>query len=339
MLIRAKHLSNVGLGGAVRRALAIGLSCALPLGAVPSASAAEHADIRDKLLNLGAGPLGGGSRPVGEALCDVVNADRRTTHVRCVAIGTAGSSFNLESVMSGRLLMGLAQEDLVHQTRLDPKQSGAQALRVVAVTHEAPIAVVVGPQSGITDLQQLAGKRVNMGSQGSDQFMITQALLAAMDLRADQLAAASYLPASALESSLCGNEVDVVVKAVAHPSPLFQRLLACGCRFIDIPPEVVARMRAGNRWLVPMSIAANSYDGQPQPVASVGMRSVLVARSNVDTEAVFRLARTLRQRHAELRREHPMLASMPRPEMTQPDSLPAPLHEGAARAYALPRTP
>ena len=240
ILIRADHLTAVKRGIAWKRALAIGLSSVLLLGAVPSASAAEHADIRDKLLNLGAGPLGGGSRPVGEALCDVVNADRRTTHVRCVAIGTAGSSFNLESVMSGRLLMGLAQEDLVHQTRLDPKQSGAQALRVVAVTHEAPIAVVVGPQSGITDLQQLAGKRVNMGSQGSDQFMITQALLAAMNLRADQLAAASYLSASAPESSLCGNEVDVVVKAVAHPSPLLQRLLACGGRFLYIPPVVAA---------------------------------------------------------------------------------------------------
>jgi TRAP transporter TAXI family solute receptor len=339
MLIRAKHLSNVGLGGAVRRALAIGLSCVLLLGAVPSASSAEHADIRDKLLNLGAGPLGGGSRPVGEALCDAVNAERRTTHVRCVAVGTAGSTFNLESVMSGRLLMGLAQEDRVHQIRQDPKRPGAQALRVVAVTHESPIAVMVGPQSGITELGQLAGKRVNLGSQGSDQFTVTQALLAALDLRVDQLAAATYLPASALEPSLCGNEVDVVVKAVAHPSPLFQRLLACGCRFIEIPPEVVTRMRAGNRWLVPMSIAANSYDGQSQPVASVGTRNVLVARSSVDTETVFRLARTLRHHHAELRREHPMLASMPRPETILPDSLPAPLHEGAARAYGLPRTP
>jgi TRAP-type uncharacterized transport system substrate-binding protein len=98
-------------------------------------------------------------------------------------------------------------------------------------------------------------------------------------------------------------------------------------------------MRASNRWLVPMSIAANSYDGQPQPVSSLGMRNLLVAKSSADAEAVFRLARTLRQRHADLRHEHPMLASMPRPEMIQAGSLPAPLHEGAARAYGLQRTP
>lgn len=324
-------------GGALKRCLAAGLACVLLQLGMADARSADRADIRDKLVELGSGPPGGAFRPVGESLCDVVNADRRKTHVRCVAIGTSGSHFNLESVMSGRLLMGLAHEGLVHRLRQDPKRTGAQALRVVAYTHASHITVMAGPQSGITDLRQLAGKRVNMGARGSDQFAITQALLAALSLDAEQLGETSDLPTSEIEASLCGNQVDVVVDAAHHPSPQFQRLLACGGRFIDIPADVMASMRAADRWLLPMQIAANSYEGQPTPVASLGMRNVLVTQGGVEAETVFRLTHALVQRHPEFRREHPMLATMPGPALIQPEGLPAPLHDGAARAYGLQR--
>lgn len=321
------------------RVLAMGLASILLLGTTPSSRSADHADIRHKLLELGSGPPGSGFRSIGEALCDAVNIDRKTTHVRCVTVGSAGSTYNLESVVSGRVLIGLSQENLIRQVRQDPRKPDAHALRVIAVTHESHITVVAGPQSGISDLRQLAGKRVNMGRRGSDQFSITQTLLTALDLTVEQLGEVSDLAPSDLEASLCGNQVDVLVEAVAHPSPLFQRLLACGGRFIDIPTDVAARMRADNRWLVPMRIDANSYDGLPVSVESLGLRNLLVTRSSTDDETVFRLAHTLRRHHAALLSEQPMLGSMPKPESIQPDSLPAPLHHGAARAYGLQASP
>ena len=328
---------NVAISRRLAWTLALVLSTALALP--PTLAATEHPDIADKLLTLGTGPAGGAFRPIGESLCDLVNAERGSLHVRCVAVATAGSMFNLHSVMYGRLPLALTQEDLVHTLRQDPAQPAAQALRVVALAHESPIAVMVGAQSGITDLRQLAGKRMNMGNRGSGQFTITHALLAALDLKTEQLAATSYFATSGFEEALCGNQVDVVVEAVAHPSALFTRLLACGGRFIDIPPEVAARMQASNRWLAPMTILAGTYANQPRPVVSLGMRNLLVTHDQVDSETVFRLARMLRQRHAALLREQPLLVSMGRPEQIKPENLPAPLHPGAARAYGLRAIP
>ncbi len=286
---------------------------------------------------LGTGPVGGAFRPIGESLCDAVNEDRQRSLVRCVPVGTAGSTFNLHAVANQAIQLGVAQEDLLVQLRGERKVAQARSLRLIAVLHSSPIAVMVRKDSAITNLHQIAGKHVNLGNRGSGQFAITAALLRALGLRLEDLGAASYLATSEFERAFCGGLVDVVVEAVAHPSPMFEKLRACGGAFIDIPPDVVARMQADNSLLARMEIPAGLYAQQGQPVRTLGMRNVLFTSATVDDESIYRLTMSLRKHHAELRRAQPLLGSMSNlDEQAQQASLPAPLHAGAQRAFRQP---
>lgn len=306
--------------------MAVGLLCSSAV----AGPAREGADFSDKLMSLGTGPAGGAFRPVGESLCDALNEDRRRTLVRCVPVATAGSAFNLNAVAGGQLQLGIAQEDLLagFDASADPAQRGA--LRAVAVLHTSPIAVVARGNLGVQTLQQIVGKRVNLGNRGSGQFAIVASLLEAAAIRVDQLGGTTHLSTTQFERAFCDGEVDVVVEAVAHPSKLFEHLLACGGRFVDIPPEVAARMQARNRFLASMSIPAGTYATQPQAVNTLGMRNVLFTNRNVGEEAVRRLTESLGLRYADLRAQQPLLASMPSP--SQPTPPVVPLHRGAEQA-------
>ena len=207
------------------------LALALTLGSaavLASPSATAQDDFADKFLQLGTGPAGGTFLPVGEALCNAVNGDRKASLVRCVPVGTAGSAYNLHAVANGGMQLGLAQEDLVSALYKNHAEPSGGALRVIAVTHTSPIAVMVHRAAGITQLRQIAGKAMNLGNRGSGQFTVTASILRALDLRVEDLGAASYLPTADFERAFCERKVDVVVEAVAHPSVLFAKLRACG---------------------------------------------------------------------------------------------------------------
>lgn len=308
----------------------LGVACALLLCAC--ASPGPQGDFSDKFLMLGTGPTGGAFRPIGESICDAVNEERERTRVRCVPVATAGSTFNLQAVSAGSIQLGIAQEDLLVQMYNDRRKPAGRSLRSIALLHTSPIAVVARKSAAVSDLRQIAGKRVNLGNRGSGQFAITAALLRALDLSTDALGTASYLPTSDFESAFCSGKVDVVVEAVAHPSPLFEKLLACGGQFVDIPDTVIDRMIAENRLLARMEIAATTYDGLERPVRTLGMRNVLFTQADVDDEAVFRLSRSLQADQAELLAGQRLLSSMPALTPLQAQGHAVPLHPGARRA-------
>ena len=307
------------------------LAATLGAAAAPAQTAVLE-NFGDKFLMLGTGPVGGAFRPIGESVCDAINQDREVSLVRCVPVGTAGSTFNLHAVANGAIQLGVAQEDLVAQLYTDRKQARGKSLRVIALLHDSPIAVMVHKASGITDLRQIGTKHVNLGNRGSGQFTITAALLRALDLRKEDLAGASYLATSEFEEAFCGRKVDVVVEAVAHPSVLFEKLIACGGVFIDIPEPVRLRLRADNKLLSAMVIPAGTYLQQDQPVTTLGMRNVLFTSAAVDEEAIFRLTTTLRQRQGELQASQPLLGNMLRVGPVDGPPLPAPVHPGVTRA-------
>lgn len=285
-------------------ALAGLLACALPV------LAAED-PFFDKLLVLGTGAQGGAFLPIGETLCEAVNAHRQARGVRCVAPPTAGSVYNINAVNHGRLQLGLAQEDLVLDHIAGRRGPGYAGLRVVAVTHESPISVVVRGDAPVQELSQIKGLRLNMGNRGSGQHAISTAIIKALALTEKDFAQVLNEPTSAFESLFCGGQVDVLLEILPHPAAVVEKLLACGGRLLPIPPDIARKLTAVNPALAPMTIAANTYRNQPKPVESLGMRNLLISHVRVSPESISRVVQALAEQERAMKQEQPMLASMP----------------------------
>ena len=327
-------MNNILISHLMRQLLLATLLCGSVWPALAQSLTDSSEVFKDKLLQLGTGPQGGAFRPIGNALCDAVNEDRGRTLVRCVPVATAGTTFNLQAVADGSLQLALAQEDLLAEMAASPQSVHGRDLRVVALMHTSPIAIMVRKSAGITSLHQIAGKVVNLGNRGSGQFAITAAILKALDLRIENLGGVTYAATSEFERLFCEGKVDVVVEAVAHPADVFRKLRACGGEFLDVPQAVQQRMKTDNRYLTAMAIPARTYDGQDQAVTTLGMRNVLVTNASVANEAIFRFTLSLQARLAQAQAAQPVLRSVGPTTLATQDSLPVPLHPGAARALA-----
>ena len=295
---------------------------------------AQPDDFRDKLLLLATGQTGGTFRLLGEMLCDETNADRVRTLVRCVPVVTAGSDFNLQAVENGSVQLGISQEDLLATRYAEARPAGASVLRTVAFMHASPIAIVVRKTAGIASLPGIRGKIVNVGNRGSGQHRIALNILAALQLRPEDLGGVRYAPTSEHEAEFCQGRVDFVVEAVAHPSGLYRKLLECGGEFLPLSPEIMERMKASNPFLTAMEIPAGTYPGQAMPLATLGLRNVLFTSTQVGHESIFRFTRLLSGRFEELRAGQPLLQSVQPLATGIPSDWAVPLHTGARRALA-----
>lgn len=288
----------------------------------------------DKLLTLGTGTQGGAFWPIGESLCEAVNPQRQSQRIRCVATPTAGSIYNINAVNNGRLQLGLAQEDLVLDHLAGKRGPGYDDLRLVAVLHQSPVSVIVRRSAHIDQLAQIKGLRINMGNRGSGQFTVATGLITALGLTTADFPVVLNEPTSAFEKIFCGGAVDLVVEIVPHPVAVFEKLLACGGRFLDISPDVTEQLIKRNPAFRPMSIHAGSYAGLTESVASVGVRNLLITHTRVSAESIDRLTRILWQQTPALRQQQPLLGTMPPLSLSREsaETQRMQMHEGALRA-------
>ena len=320
----------------VWRALYGAVFLALVLAGVSTQVLAEPSasddDFHDKLMQLGSGPRGGSFGPIGDTLCDTLNKARISTLVRCVPVRSAGSVFNIYAVANGSLQLGFGQEDVVAEAYENDEAKGGSTLRTVALMHNSPIGIMVRKASGITDLRQISKGVVNKGNKGSGIYANATAVMKAMKLEERDFAGMTFLGPVEFERAFCEGKVDVIFNALAQPSELYRRLRACGGEFLDIPLDIMQRMRVENPWLRPMNIPAGIYDEEQAEVKTLGMRNLLVTHAGVDEEAIFRVASLIGAKYKEMQTKQPYLASMKPMNLEDAAFLAVPMHPGALRA-------
>ena len=124
-------------------------------------------------VTIGTGGITGVYYPTGGAIAKMVNNKREEYNIRATVESTGGSVFNVNSVMSGDLEFGVVQSDRQYQAingLAEWMEKGVQAdLRAVFSIHPESVTLVAAVDSGIMDIRDLKGKRVNIGNPGSGQ--------------------------------------------------------------------------------------------------------------------------------------------------------------------------
>jgi NMT1-like family/Protein of unknown function (DUF4239) len=171
----------------------------------------------ETMASLGTGEVDLVYYPVGRAICDIVNRDIRDSGVRCSAESTPGSKYNVEAIHSGELEFGIVQSDIA-----DTAYNGAGAfakrpfreLRSVLVLYPEIVTVIARSDSGITKIADLAGRRTNVGRQGSGTHAVWDDIQAAFGWKDPQI---TELPAEQASRALCAGEIDANFLQVGHP--------------------------------------------------------------------------------------------------------------------------
>ena len=309
---------------------------AMVLSVVAVATMAKAApDLR--LITMGTGGKVGVYYPVGGVICELLNRNRLDHGIRCVAESTDGSAANLRDLRAARLELALAQSDLHNHAYggTGPfKEVGANRnLRSVFSLHLEPFTVVARRDSGINRFEDLKGKRVNIGNQGSGQRGTMDVVMKAFGWSLDDFEIASELPSEDQAQALCEDQVDAIVFTVGHPNQSIADAISnCDAVLVPVTGDAIDRLVAAQPYYQRAAIPREMYLGTPQDVETFGVGATLVGTIGTDPAIVYQIVKAVFENFDEFRSLHPALATLEKEQMVT-DGLSAPLHFGAIRYF------
>jgi hypothetical protein len=214
-----------------------------------------------------------------------------------VAQATQGSMENLRLVNNKQIESGFAQANLAAMAYRGvgafADEGAMPHLRAIASLSEEALHVVVRRDSAIRTLQDLAGKTVAVGENGSGTAVNAQALLAATGLGEDQVTRKNLRPAQAAEAMKAGT-VDALILAGSYPVPAIQELAtALPVRLVPIDGAVAEKLAQQYGSYRPTTIPAGVYRNLDDDTVSVGFSALWVAGEEADAELIHDITRAV----------------------------------------------
>ncbi|MFM5710059.1 MAG: TAXI family TRAP transporter solute-binding subunit [Aeromonas veronii] len=282
-------------------------------------------------LTIGTGPLNGVYYPTGGAICRVLNAGHALHGDSCTVQSTRGSMANLKALDKGDVQLALVQSDVLHHalhgTGPFSGQGANNELRSLFRLYQESLTLLAAPNSGITTLADIEGKRVYPGNKGAGEQITSQALMAAMGWQPVQFAAYQLKSDSEPLEGLCDGSLDAAFVVAGHPSLAVGDLISrCKVRLIPIEGEQIDRLLKQHPYYQRSRIAANLYPGQTTAINNIGMSAELVALASLPDPIVRTVRDTLLARVKQFSRLHPALSKVT-PEQLQAQTE-LPLHAG-----------
>lgn len=316
MIVRPRGPTIVALVGS----LAFGVSC----GHVQSAATEQPVTIR-----LSTGFRSGNFRPFSEALAK--GYGQLMPDVRIQQVDTSGSLDNIQGLEDGAIDIGLSQAGIAYMAyngRLHQSARPMRRIRGVAILNSSAVQLLVGPRSRIRSIDELVGRRVGVGPDDSGAAVISQALLHAYFSPGDVHEVNATVPQTT--SMLLADAIDAAFTVSSVPNEDVKHMTEAGARLIPIRGPRVNRLRTVYPFFRSEIIPAGAYHGMDQPVDTLSVDVVLLARTGLDDAIVRRLTEGLFQMLPQLNAELPFLKGMA-PERAP--ATPVPLHPGAALYY------
>ena len=288
------------------------------------------------VYSIGTGGLTGTYETVGVALRRILAMDPATRQMRFEDRLSAGSAANIRSLANGEIQFGIGQADHLYQAVNGTGEFAAdgpqQNLRAVFNLYNESVALVTGSDTRIATMQDLRGKRVDIGAPGSGTRNNAIAALqaAGIDWQKDIIASGSE-PEARLENFMAG-EIDAYFYTAGHPNQeiKFASFSVRGIRLVPI--ENIAGLLEAGSFYSAVTIPAGTYQrAGGGDIETVGVNAILLTTADVSDDIVYALTKAVFKNidvSSEFSKEFGALF-----DRRYFEGVSAPLHPGAARYF------
>lgn len=290
----------------------------------------------DKVF-IGTGSQAGLYYPTGGNIAKIVNYKYKQLGFCCRVKETAGSVYNINAVLSGRLDFGLAQSDRQHQAWMglsEWRKGGRQGdLRAVFSLYPEVVTLIAAEDSGIRSIQDLKGKKVNIGKPGSGerQNAIDALKTANLDYRKDlKLSEQDFKTACMLFQK---SKIDAFFYTVGHPSKAIQALTEGRRKVRLISITNVDSLLSLYPYHVPATIPIKFYPRatNKSEVVSFGLKATLVTSSKVPNKVVYAVTKEIFENLNKFKKLNPAYEGLTQHNMVL--GMSASTHPGAAKYF------
>ena len=295
------------------------------------------AQAEEQFVTIGTGGQTGVYYVAGQSICRFVNRGADDHGIKCNAPASGGGVANVNGLRSGEFNFGIMQSD--HQYKalngLAPFEAeGAMAdIRAVFSLQSEVFTLLARRDAKIAGLDDLKGKRVNVGNPGSGQRDTLEEIMRVKGWDKSVFALSAELKPAEQASALGDNNIDAMTYFVGHPNGAIQEATTTvDAVLVPVTGAEIDQLLAEKSYYTKAEIPGGLYKGNDAATPSIGGKAVLSTSANADPEVVYQLVKSVFDNLERFKRLHPAFADLQAEDMIKV-GLSAPLHDGALRYY------
>ncbi|MFN2342196.1 MAG: TAXI family TRAP transporter solute-binding subunit [Desulfonatronovibrio sp.] len=248
---------------------------------------------------------------------------------------TGGSVFNINAIERGAFDFGVAQSDRNWQAyngTADWEGKPVKNLRSVFSMHPETVMLVTRKDTGIKKVDDIEGKRINIGNPGSGQRGNAMDVLEIYGLDYNSDFNAEGLQQHEASRALVDRNIDAFFYTVGNPSAAIEEpATSVDINMVPINSPGIKKMVEEKPYYIMTSIPAGTYRGVDNDVETYAVTATVVTNEDVSEEVVYDMVKTVFENLDELKNSHAAFRNLKVEEMLQ--GISAPLHPGAAKYY------
>jgi TRAP transporter TAXI family solute receptor len=248
-------------------------------------------------ITLATATPGGGFPLFGDNAAAVIN--ETDTSLRVETKNTRGSAENIGLLEDGKMDIGLVAGEPAYEAFAGIGRAPTN-LKIITAIYSNPGMFAVRGDSPARQLRDLVGKPVAWGTRASGLTLLARYVTDGLGLDRDKDFQAHYLEKAGDGPAMVADGRVAALWGGGIGWPGFTAIMKAGGRFVGLTPDEVAEVSAKHNFLKPITVPAGAYEGQKEPVNSVGSWSFILARPTLDDDVAYRLAKALHRGHPAL---------------------------------------
>ena len=280
----------MGFGKIFKRIATVCLALAITVGV---AGCGGGSDSGEKFINIATGGTAGTYYPIGGAIADIIKRDVKGIDAN--AQSTGASVANINMLNDKQVDMAIVQNDIAYYalngTEMFEKK--IENLRGIASLYPETCQFVTLEGSGINSINDLRGKRVAVGAQGSGVEGNVRQILKVYGMTYDDISP-QFLSFAEAAAALKDGTVDVACLTAGYPTTSVQDIASQKqIRLIPLDSAKIDNLIADYPFYTRTTIPANTYQGFSAEVPTVSVMAILVANDKMDAQVGYDITKAI----------------------------------------------
>ena len=265
---------------------------------------------RDFVL-IGTGSMMGVYYPMGGGICKFIVAvhdenDSQEKKLICSTASTAGSVYNLNSMRRGTMDVGVAQSDIGYYAyKGENLYNGVppmKDLRLLAYMHREYLTLIVKRNSGIKTIDDIKGKRINIGAPGTGVRSAMLSLIKVKGWTTKDFLVTSDLKSSEQVQALCDGKIDVVSDFVGHPNAAMQEAVAtCDAVALVLDSGLISQLVEKYPYYHEGVVPVGTYMNMQYDIHTISVRASMFATAALSDDMAYLVVKSVASNLSRLR--------------------------------------
>lgn len=291
----------------------------------------------DVRLTIGTGGTSGTYYPLGIAMAQQIFGNVEGVS-NANAVSTGASVANAQEMAEGKYQLALIQNDIAYyavsgETLSDFEDNPIDNMAGMVSLYPEDIQLVTTADSEVTSIEDLKGKKVAVGDQGSGTEANARQILEAAGLTYDDFTP-EYIGFGDASQGLQNGTIDAAFIVAGAPTSAIQELGANkDVNVLSLSDDIISTLTSEYSYYTERTISQDEYAdyGQTEDIKTVAVQAILVVDKHISEDTVYGMTKALFENKAELEAAHDRGYDITLETATEGMSID--LHPGAARYY------